>query len=78
LWYGLVFNNVAVGVITVRRHAESDGAFINLVVTHEFFRKLRAATQNDDEQTRRVRIERPTVADFFDAEFSANGVHHIV
>ena len=58
----------AVGIVAVRGFAEFDRAFINLVVGHQFFGKLGAAAEDDDEQAGGVRIERAAMADFLDAE----------
>src|SRR5665213_3090809 len=72
------FENFAVRVIAVRRLAEFYRAFINLVIAHQFFRELRAATEDDDEQAGGVRIKRAAVADLFDLKTPADCVHDIV
>src|SRR6185437_8593165 len=60
------------------RFAEFDGAFVNLIVGHQFFRKLGAAAEHDDEQAGGIGVERAAMSDFFDAELAANRVHDIV
>jgi hypothetical protein len=68
----------SVRVVAVGALAQLHRSFVDFVIAHQPLGKLRALTQDDNQEARSGRIEGPTMTDFLDSELPPEGVDYVV
>jgi len=73
-----LIDDFALSILCACRHAEQQGARIFLVFAHQQILNFRPASQREQQETGRDRIEGPAMADFLDPQRSPDQRHDVV
>ncbi len=71
-------NDLAFGILSVRRGAEPENPLVDLVAAHDGLAEVGAAPDKKRQQPGRLRIESPAMPDFLETEHLADDAHDVV